>query len=167
MKVRESEIVKQKRFMDLFESEENRLERYCLILSKNREEAKDLMGETILQAYVRFDTIRDARKFPNYLFTIAKRLYLKRIRNWWRFQIDRDAFLSIEDLTPDASLLVDFKILKQAIAKLPDKLKQAVVLHEISGFSMKEIAEMEGCSLAAAKVRVMRGRNKLNEILKE
>ncbi len=158
---------RQVRFMKLFEPEHERLEKYCLALTGDREEARDLLGEAVLQSFQRMDSLRDERKFPHYLFRVAKRLHLKKVRRWWSFHSAEGPSMMIADLTPDAASQLDFRILHEALLKLPVKLRQAVVLYEISGFSLKEVAEMENCTLSAVKARVMRGRNKLSRLLKD
>jgi len=158
---------KQTRFMQLLKPDHMRFERYCLSITGNTEDAKDLASETILEAYSRLESLKDQEKFPNYLFRIAKRLYLKKKRNWWRFQSLKNNESIIADTLPDATVQLDYMIVNEALLKLPIKLKQALILYEISGFSLKEIAEIENSSLSAIKARVMRARNKLKIMLKE
>lgn len=158
---------KQAEFMNLFSPEKDRLEKYCLSITGNRDDAKDLVSETILQTYARFYKIKDKSKFAHYLFRVAKRLHIKRTRTLHRFlRIEKGTFIE-KDNTPDATHQLDIRIMYEALSHLPLKLKQAVILHEISGFTMKEVAEIEGCSISAAKARVMRGRNKLSKWLQD
>jgi len=55
--------------------------------------------------------------------------------------------------------------LHQALSKLPEVQKEAIILYEISGFSIKEIATIQDASEPAVKQRLKRGREKLVEIL--
>ena len=48
---------------------------------------------------------------------------------------------------------------------LPEEQKEAVILFEISGFSIKEICEIQQAGESAVKQRLKRGRQKLTEIL--
>jgi DNA-directed RNA polymerase specialized sigma24 family protein len=64
---------------------------------------------------------------------------------------------------PDIS--ADVELLYKALAQLPRREREAVVLFEISGFSMKEIREIQGGSLSSVKVRVFRARKRLAELL--
>lgn len=158
---------KQAKFMQLLNPEKDRLEKYCLSITGNREQAKDLVSETILQTYLKLEKIRDSSKFPQYLFRIAKRLYYKDTRRLNRFfRLDRETY-SLKDDATNLPNSIDIQIMYEALSKIPLKLRQAVILHEISGFPLKEVAEIEGCSLSAVKARVMRGRQKLKELLTE
>src|SRR5438105_9532823 len=49
----------------------------------------------------------------------------------------------------------------RALAGLDPEQREAVVLHEIEGFSVEEIAEMQGVTSSAVKSRLARGREKL------
>jgi RNA polymerase sigma-70 factor (ECF subfamily) len=53
------------------------------------------------------------------------------------------------------------------LGKLPDKQKEAIILFEISGFKIAEIAEMQGATESAVKSQLKRGREKLTNILVE
>ena len=51
------------------------------------------------------------------------------------------------------------------LAALPDDYRVAILLHDAHGLSNPEIAELLGCSLATAKIRVHRARTRLRETL--
>lgn len=54
-----------------------------------------------------------------------------------------------------------------ALDTLPDKQREAVIMFEILGFSMKEIHDVQGRTLIAIKVRISRGRAELTRLLSE
>ena len=54
-----------------------------------------------------------------------------------------------------------------AVEQLPPKLRVLVVLKDVYGLSHEEIAEELGISVAAAKVRLHRGRKRLRDVLYE
>jgi RNA polymerase sigma factor (sigma-70 family) len=56
-------------------------------------------------------------------------------------------------------------MLHKALALLPEAQKECIILFEISGFSIKEIMEIQRASESAVKQRLKRGREKLIEIL--
>ena len=55
----------------------------------------------------------------------------------------------------------------RALDKLPAKQSEAIILFEISGFSMKEIAAMQKRSEGAVKTTISRGRKKLKDLLED
>ena len=57
--------------------------------------------------------------------------------------------------------------LKEALAQLPEKQRQAIILFTIDELPQKEVAEQLKCSVEAVKWHVFQGRKKLRELLKE
>ncbi|MEM9929320.1 MAG: RNA polymerase sigma factor, partial [Bacteroidota bacterium] len=64
-------------------------------------------------------------------------------------------------------VVLDVQILYRALDKLPNRQREAVILYEISGFSMREIAEIQNSSEGAVKMRVSRGRKALKRLLSD
>ena len=53
------------------------------------------------------------------------------------------------------------RLLRRAIAGLPEPLRVAVVLHDIEGLQQKEIAALLNCPIGTVKSRIQRGRCEL------
>lgn len=120
------------------------------------------MGDTILQAYEAFPKLQDRQAMLSWLFTIASRLY-KRQR--WRARLFGELSdeyadgMAHSDPLPDTH--VDISILYDALAKLPHKHREAVVLMDILGMTLAEIQAIQGGTISAIKSRVSRGRAEL------
>lgn len=156
----------QEEFMNLLAPMQKRLERFAIAMTRDREQACDLVHDTIVIAYERFYTIRDKNAFSSYVFSIASNLYKRNFRRskfWGFFDNDRAEQIpdqaSLPDTQPDISLLY------QALARLPEKYREALVLFEINGLSISEVHAIQGGSLSSVKVRLMRGRQKLAKLL--
>lgn len=155
-----------KEFLELYQEQEKRLSAFAMAITRNREEAKDLVGETILNAYESFEKIENKIAFASYLFSIASRIHKRKIWRKRPFGAWNDSYaenIPSPDAEPGAN--VDVTVLYQALDKLPDKVKEAVVLFHISGFSIKEICEIQSSSESSIKQRLKRGREKLAEML--
>ncbi len=143
-----------------------KLERYALSIANSREQAKDIVGDTVLTAFENFDKLNSEQAFLSYVFTIAKRMkvnqYRKNSRNEEREQEVFDGKNS-EEISPEDK--TDIELLKEAIDKLPEKYRVALTLYEFSGLTSKEIAEIQDTSVSSVKVRIHRARKKLAEIL--
>ena len=59
----------------------------------------------------------------------------------------------------------DIAEIKAAISRLPQKLQNTLILYAVEGYSMKELAELDDCSVEAVKKRVQRARAKIIEAL--
>lgn len=156
---------KQEEFMAMLEPLHDRLNRFVRAMNYDREEAKDVVSETLMKAYESFDKLKNKETFLSYLFTIAYRTNIKYKRKKKFFGIfdnENTKNMAVR-FDPDKNLEVEQ--LYRALDRLPSSQKQAVILFEISGFSIEEIAGIQGGSLSGVKSRLKRGREKLAEVL--
>lgn len=154
------------RFLSLFEPLQPRLERFVLAMVRDPEHARDVAAETAMIAYERFETVRDPAAFLSFLFTIAVRAHRameKRERRTERIDDASIALLLDKGTPPDVA--ADIGRVYDALQTLPAKQREAVVLFEIIGLPMKEIRDVQGGTLSAVKVRIMRGRRRLAVLL--
>ncbi len=160
-------MTKQDEFLNLYDDAHDGLARYCHALTGDKDEAKDLINETLLRAYESFHKINDTSVFPRYLIGISRRIYFNHLRRqkFWGVFSSAEAEEIEDQQRSDTS--IEVRLLYEALGKLPPKQKEAVILFEISGFSLKEIAELQGSGLSAVKARIARGRNKLSELLRD
>jgi len=56
---------------------------------------------------------------------------------------------------------------QQFVLSLPESLRTPLILHDVEGLTNRQIAEVLGCSLEAAKMRLHRARAKLRELMEE
>lgn len=158
---------KQKAFLELFEPIRKDLSRFVMAMANSSFDAKDIINETLLIAYENFGQVKEPAAFKSYLFTISSRIYKNGIvRNG---RIDYKSELNENSLVVMniAEMELDVQNLYSALELLPEEQKEALVLFEISGFKIAEIAEMQQCTESAVKSRLKRGREKLTEILIE
>ncbi len=157
---------KQDKFLKLLKPVTSSLERYALAMTRNREEAKDVTGETIMIAYESFGSLKEETAFLSFLFTIASRVYSKRQRAFIRFRADEKQDIDelyCNSLAPDVA--VDIRILYSALDKLPEKQREAIILFDIIGMPHKEISIIQDASLSSVKMRILRGKKKLAVLL--
>lgn len=143
------------------------LSRYCYSMTHDRDSAKDLLGDTVLKVLEQFESINDKDHFKSYLFSVANKTFLQGLRREkFKGKYDekiielKTSSLSSPEHHTELSLLYD------ALQRLPIEQREALVLFEINGFSLKEIATIQGCGLSGVKSRLKRGRSKLEVLLK-
>jgi RNA polymerase sigma-70 factor, ECF subfamily len=159
---------KQARFMALLEPCLAKLSRYAHAMTKDVENGRDLLSDAILLAYESFEKLRAPEAFTSYIFTTARRLYYRRARREKLWGVFGNGVNEIADeREPSPEVRLDFEALDRALSQLPEKQREAVVLFEISGLSLAEIREIQGGSLSGVKSRIVRGREKLAELLGE
>ena len=64
-----------------------------------------------------------------------------------------------------AGARIEVQALESALSRLPEQHRTAVVLRDVYGLSIEEIAKQLGVSETAAKVRVHRARKKLKDMV--
>ena len=155
------------RFMELLNPVYERLERFALSMTRNRDDAKDIVGETILKALAQFDSLRNEQAFLSFLFTIASRIFYRELKRRDKYQIvgtqDIDELFG-DRLSPEDQS--DLSLLFEAAEFLPVKHKEALFLYYLTGFSQKEIAEIQKTTATNVKLRIFRARRKLRNDLK-
>ncbi|WP_210489658.1 RNA polymerase sigma factor [Rufibacter aurantiacus] len=159
---------KQQAFLALYEPVHAPFARFCQARVFHSADAKDLISETVLQAYEHFDSLRHKEAFLHFLFGIASRLLRNksRRRKFWGIFNSEEAEEK-QTVSDNAELDTDVRLLYEALAKLPEEQREAIILFEISGFALKEVQEIQGCSLSAVKSRVVRGKKRLARLLND
>lgn len=153
---------RQELFMTLFTPLQSRLERFIVQLVGNREDATDVLQDTILAAWQHFDNLRDHSSFGAYIYTIASNMVKRRHRKARLFSRWNDAYDEVlESPTPSPERSADITIIKSALAELPHAAREAILLHDLQGLSIEEVRKIQGGTLSAVKVRLMRARRQL------
>lgn len=155
------------RFIELIKSNQEPLRRFLITLCcGNREEAEDIAQDSLVKAYLSFPSFEERYKFSTWLFKIAYNTYLdrgKRAGSNAHF-----AVIGEDGWIPEVSVEEDnfkYQGLYQALEQISERERTAILLHYIGGYSVKEAAGIMSCSSGALKLLLMRGRNKLKEIL--
>ena len=143
---------------------------YCIALTKNEAEAKDLLQDSLLTALEKFTSLKDDTKFKSWLFTILTRRYY----SLYQKSLIKKNFLN-ESYYETTALPQVFETdtnevaqsaLLEALGLISEKERVAIVLFEVGDFSMEEIRTIQGeKSLSAVKSRISRTRTKLKELI--
>lgn len=163
----------QKEFISTFEPLRERLWKFVRAMvfkydRNNHEVARDIMSETILICFEQFDTLRDKQTMLSFCFTVASRIYkaqFVRRKFWGLYEEEIAERIPSYDSLPDIN--ADVRLLYDALDILPSKIKETVVLFEISDLPLEEIRLIQGGSLSGVKSRVARGRAMLKQLLVE
>lgn len=152
--------------MALYEPVHEPLLRYCEALSRNPDTAKELVSEVVLEAFENLHKLRKEEAFPGFLFGIARNKMHRRYRKAGRETGFIPALHERQDGAAGPEMKAEVSLLYDALNQLPDKTRDALILFEVSGFSLKEIQDIQGGSLSGVKVRLKRGREKLQNLLR-
>jgi RNA polymerase sigma-70 factor (ECF subfamily) len=141
-------------------------------LTGNEEDARDVVQEAYLRAWKGIRRFRGDSAFPTWMYRItanaAYTLVDRRRRRRTTHLDDVDEPIDRRlDAQPDtlAESSAGMDHLSAALDQLPDTLRTLVILKDVYGLSHEAIADELGISVAAAKVRLHRGRKRLRELL--
>ena len=151
-------------FITLVKSEQEALRGFLLALCcGKRDDADDIAQETLVKAYLSSAGYRDEGKFLAWLLKIARNTFLNHKASM-RTLDDISAARSVASVaTADSAFR--HQELYMALATLSPKERSAVVMFYMSGYSVKEIADITDCTVDAVKKQLSRGRDNLKTIL--
>jgi RNA polymerase sigma-70 factor (ECF subfamily) len=137
--------------------------------------AEDIAQDAFINAYLSLRDFRGESRFSTWLCRIAMNRckdMLRRARREVLMPGGPDGETHIPDSvdegeTPAATLERREReaVLRRALARLPLKYREAVVLRHMEGMDFKEVGGLLGIAAGAAKVRTFRGREMLRKLL--
>ena len=153
-------------FRDLFERYHDRLWRYAYLRLGRNEDASDVVQDVFLSIWQLLPTFRYEHEgsFPGLVFRIAARRVSDRVRHRVRrptVPLDEapEAWMEFEGGA------VSRRILLQALAEIPERQAEVVVLRFVVGLPTREIAEAMGKTESAVTALQMRGLERLRRYM--
>ena len=142
------------------------LRAFAWSLSRDGSQADDLVQDTLIKAWTNRDKFQAGTNLRAWLFTILRNTYYSAIIRKRREVQDSDGAMAARlTAEPSQDWRVAFTDLRDALSKLPDEHREALILVGAAGLSYEEAAEICGCALGTIKSRVNRARAKLLAIL--
>jgi RNA polymerase sigma-70 factor, ECF subfamily len=138
-----------------------RLHRYCARMTGSAIDGEDVVQDTLIKALQAQAEGAEIDKFEGWLFRIAHNTSLDLLR-----RRARHAVVPLSD-APEAAALPQPELLAvsfQTFLQLPELQRCAVILKDVLGHSVDEIAGIAGCTPAAAKSALQRGRAALRRL---
>ena len=148
-------------------------------MTSNHEDANDLAQETFIKAYRSLKSFRGGSSFYTWVYRIAVNKtinFLKQRKNRYQMSLnDLDANVEsnpdlvalISQDTPfrDAQLSELQQKLNEALMKLSEEHRLAVVLHDVQGLPHDEIARIMDCNVGTVRSRLFYARQQLQGLL--
>ncbi|MDY2700577.1 MAG: RNA polymerase sigma factor [Lachnospiraceae bacterium] len=140
---------------------------FALSVLKNTQDAEDVLHDCYLAVYSAAASYHSSGKPLAWILTITRNLCLQRLRSQ-----QRTAYLSEEEwlnLTEGANVVSteDRLILRECLYTLTDEERQVIVLHAVSGFRHREIAQLLELPLSTVLSKYNRAVKKLRKRLRE
>jgi len=149
----------------------------ALRITQNQEDAEDVLQETFLTVIRKLDTFEGRSAIYTWIHSIATNIALtklRRLKGAPEVDIAPEDFVALADGKPggDSKFLHDLEdteflraAMDRAVALVPEPLRVVFVLRDVEGFNTQETADLLDITPANVKVRLMRARIKLRNLL--
>ncbi len=155
---------------------------------KRKVDASDVVQQTLLQAHQNRDQFKgsDEAQLVAWLKKILQHRLIDMARHWKGLKRDMGRDVDLEQKVNDSFRRVDDWLaasqtspsmaahnkdmliqLAAAVEKLPDNLRDVVVMHHLQGMKLVEIAKEVGCDETTVGRRLFRGVKKLGELMEK
>lgn len=163
-----------KAFDKLYELTHNDVWYNCLSLLKDEENAKDIMQETYITAFLKLDTLNDEQKFCGWIISIAVNKCKNKLKGKVEYRID-DEVLITEAETDELMLPEEYitktekrKVLLQIMEDtLSFNQYQTVLMFYFDEMSISEIAQGLEISEGTVKSRLNSSRSKMKTAIED
>ena len=141
---------------------------YLLRLARRRDLAEDLFQETWLSLARSCRGLREDTDLRAWLFTVARNRYRSH-RRWEMLDVSRWLVLGAPDVEPSDSVTPETltegararRDVESALALLPERYREPLVLVGVEGMSHEQVAEILGIEPPALRKRLSRAREML------
>jgi RNA polymerase sigma-70 factor, ECF subfamily len=149
-------------FLETITNLRSSLHRYCSRMTGSVLDGEDIVQEALFQAYRKLDTFDDSRPLAPWLFRIAHNRCIDFLR---RKGVREEAEANVAE--PEAVMPADppgralGRAVEHLVLNLPPKERACVLLKDVFGYTLEEIAELVDSTVGGVKAALSRGRSRL------
>jgi RNA polymerase sigma-70 factor (ECF subfamily) len=147
---------------------------FAMYLAKNPPDADDLVQETYLRAFRFSHRFQPGTHLRAWLFQILRNTFL----TFYRVR-EREVAIA-EDGVPDwdapmfhdapedtGNVMEAHTDLERAMRRLPEEFRSVLLLAEVEGLPLEEVARVMGCPVGTVKSRIFRAKERLRALLRD
>jgi RNA polymerase sigma-70 factor (ECF subfamily) len=140
------------------------LRRFALVLTRNRDDAEDLVQETLTRAIAAIDSYQPDTDLRAWLFRIMNNAHISTVR---KRQVRDAASAALPDAAIEAtqSLRVEVRQVLAALDELPESQREAILLMALEDMKYKDAAQILNVPLGTFMSRIARGREALRRAM--
>jgi RNA polymerase sigma-70 factor (ECF subfamily) len=148
-------------FDELMRAHEDRVFGICLRMLRDRDAALDATQETFITVFRKADRFAGRAAFSTWLYRVAVNTCYDQSRRHKRHRAEPlpEGNDPVDTSAADEFGAVDVRQdIQEAVAELPPEYRAAVVLADLEGLSMQQVADALSVPVGTVKSRVFRGR---------
>jgi RNA polymerase sigma-70 factor (ECF subfamily) len=146
---------------------------YALVLTRNRNEAEDLVQETYVRALGAMGRLRADSNVKSWLFTILRNIWFNQLRQQRTMKLvaldGEENAIDIAETAKDPYAFyvgkMEHEQVREAIQQLPADFREIILLREFEELSYQEIATILDCPAGTVMSRLARARASLRKLL--
>ena len=145
--------------------------------TQNENDAEDITIQTFSKAFDKIDTFDDKYQFKTWLITISKNIHIDSLRKknasvtaeHYKEKENEIYDIADDNPTPEDKIITEQNLAKllKDIKQLKPKYQEVINLRYFQELSYKEISEKTGESMNNVKVKLLRAKKLLAEIIKK
>jgi RNA polymerase sigma-70 factor (ECF subfamily) len=152
------------RFMELIDTIRPELHRYCARMTGSVFDGEDVVQETLAKAYYALGQMNEAPNLRPWLFRIAHNTAMDFLKRAERRNVD--LVPDVPDQIEGEEAAVDPELVETALAvfvELPPQQRSAIILKDVLGHSLDDVATTMGTSVGAVKAALSRARGNIGK----
>lgn len=147
-------------FAEYYERVYRNMYRFALYTLGNPQDAEDVVGETVMDAYASVGKLRDAEAFQGWIFAILSNKCKKKRREYLNKTTELTERLAVHDSMEEGVQV------REAFDKLSREERLLISMQVFGGYKSQEIGKIMNMNHNTVRSRISRGLGKLREMLK-
>lgn len=165
-------------FEELYRQIAHELFNWIFSILRDYDDTDEVLQESLIRVFKHIHALKEAEKFPQWLIRISINqchTHRSRKQRTEHYSLCEEILVKAEskmfrprEVANPRQVLMQKEVLGEinaAIAKLPPKQRTAIMLFEVKGHSIREIASLLSCSEGAVKFNIHQARKKLRREL--
>lgn len=160
----------------------NQLYGAAMRLTRNPQDAEDLVQETFAKAFSAFHQFQPGTNLKAWLYRILNNTFISNYRkkqrrplqadageaeDWQEYRASTHHSTGLASAEMEALENLPNEEIRQAMEQLPEDRRTAVYLADVEGFSYQEIADIMETPIGTVMSRLYRGRTQLRDLLRD